>query len=453
MSVEPVDAGSVEAPSSGTLLRSAQAVTWRQWYMVVILTLLYILAFIDRQALVLLVTPIKQDLGMTDTQMSLLLGMSFAAFYALLGLPAGYLVDRVSRRGIMGVGVVLWSCMTLSCGLARNYWQLFLGRCGVGIGEAAITPASYSLIRDAFPPEKRARAFGVFSSAAFIGQALSVILTGIVIGFVARGGLKSVPILGGMQTWQAVLSMVGLIGFPLSLLTLTFREPLRRARGSEEQDGVSYGEALAHIRANWRVYLPLTGYAIGYYAQASSYGVWMASVIMRTWHLTPPQMGPLFGGELLILAPIGSWFGGVAVDTLVKRGRKDAAPLVGFVTSIIFIPFVIAAPMVPGVNQMWVTLGLSMLLAAVYYPVSASLLAAVTPQRLMGKVTAIYLLVFTLLGLGVGPTVVAIISDSFFSGDQAIGYALGTASGVLIIFATVMAWVLMRILRRTAVTA
>src|ERR1700735_483745 len=101
MSVEPVDAGSVEAPSSGMLLRSAQAVTWRQWYMVVILTLLYILAFIDRQALVLLVGPIKQDLGMTDTQMSLLLGMSFAAFYAVLGLPAGYLVDRVSRRGIM----------------------------------------------------------------------------------------------------------------------------------------------------------------------------------------------------------------------------------------------------------------------------------------------------------------------------------------------------------------
>jgi hypothetical protein len=252
-----------------------------------------------------------------------------------------------------------------------------------------------------------------------------------------------------MQTWQAVLSMVGLIGFPLALLTLTFREPPRLGRGSDAQDGVSYGEALAHIRAHWRVYLPLTGYAICYYAQASSYGVWMASVIMRTWHLTPPQMGPLFGGELLILAPIGSWFGGVAIDTLVKRGRKDAAPLVGVVTSIIFIPFVIAAPMVEGVNEMWVTLGLSMLLAAVYYPVSASLLASVTPQRLMGKVTAIYLLIFTLLGLGVGPTVVAMISDSFFSGPQAIGYALGTASGVLIVFALLMALVLLRNTRRT----
>src|SRR5580658_6861191 len=110
---------------------AGQPVTWRQWYMVVVLTLLAIFAFIDRQSLVLLVGPIKQDLGMSDTQMSLLLGGSFATFYGVLGLPAGYLVDRVSRRGIMGAGVVLWSAMTLSCGMARSYGQLFLGRCGV----------------------------------------------------------------------------------------------------------------------------------------------------------------------------------------------------------------------------------------------------------------------------------------------------------------------------------
>ena len=430
-------------PAAGNFVESLArpgAVTWRQWYMVVVLTLLYILAFIDRQALVLMVGPIKQALGMTDTQMSMLLGASFATFYAVLGLPAGYLVDRISRRRIMGVGVVLWSCMTLSCGLAQNYWQLFLGRCGVGIGEAAITPASYSLIRDAFPPESRARAFGVFSAAAFIGQASAVILTGIMIGFVAAGGLKAVPWVGTLQTWQAVLVMIGIVGFPLSLLTLTFREPARNTAG----EGVSYSEALAHMKKHRRAYLLLLGYAICYYAQASSYGVWMATVIARTWHLTPQQIGPYFGGELLVLAPLGSWFGGLAIDVLTRRGRKDAAPLVGLWTTIVFIPLVIAAPMVPELNQMWVTLGLSLLLAACYYPVSASLLAQITPQRLMGKITAIYLLVFTLLGLGAGPTFVAAISDNFFTGPQAIGYALGTASGVLIIGALVLAIFLLR---------
>jgi MFS family permease len=428
--------------------RRGGQVGWRQWYMVGVLTLLYIFAFIDRQSLVLMVGPIKQSLGMSDTEMSLLLGGSFATFYGVLGLPAGYLVDRVSRRAIMGIGVVLWSAMTLSCGMARNYTQLFLGRCGVGIGEAAITPASYSLIRDSFPPDRRARAFAVFSAAAFIGQASAVIITGAMIGFIAAGGMRGVPYLGGLETWQAVLVIVGSIGFPLALLTLTFREPLRLGAGSAENAGVSFGEALAHLRASWRAYLPLTVFSTCYYAQASSYGVWMATVIARTWGLKPQQIGPMFGGELLILAPIGAWLGGFAIDRLTRQGRSDAAPVVGFWTTLVFIPLVIAAPAVPGLNQMWTTLGVSLLLAGCYYPVSATLLAQLTPQRLMGKVTSIYLLVFTLLGLGLGPTLVAAISDHWFAGPQAIGFALGAASGCLIVTALAMAVVLLRSSRR-----
>ncbi|HXQ50582.1 MAG TPA: MFS transporter [Stellaceae bacterium] len=448
MSTEQLRQDAGAPPAASSLSGTGAQVTWRQWYMVLVLTLLAVFAFIDRQSLVLLVGPIKQDLAMTDTQMSLLLGGSFATFYGVLGLPAGYLVDRVSRRGIMGIGVVLWSAMTFSCGMAGSYTQLFLGRCGVGIGEAAITPASYSLIRDSFPPDNRARAFGVFSAAGFIGQASAVILTGIMIGFIAAGGLKGVPFLGTLRTWQAVLVVVGLVGFPLSLLTLTFREPLRFVDGSRQAAGVSFGEALAHLRKHWQVYLPLTVFATCYYAQASSYGVWMATVIARTWGLKPQQIGPLFGGELLILAPLGAWFGGLAIDRLTRRGRQDAAPVVGVWTTLVFVPLVIAPPVVPGLNQMWVSLGVSLLIAAIYYPVSASLLAQITPQRLMGKVTAIYLLVFTLLGLGMGPTLVAAISDNFFTGPQAIGYALGTASGCLITIALAMALVLLRAGRR-----
>jgi MFS family permease len=176
----------------------------------------------------------------------------------------------------------------------------------------------------------------------------------------------------------------------------------------------------------------------------------MAAVIGRSWGLTPPQIGPMFGGELLILAPIGAWCGGLAIDRLARRGRRDAAPTVGMWTTLVFIPLVIAPPVVPGLNQMWATLGVSLLIAAIYYPVSASLLAQITPQRLMGKVTAIYLLIFTLLGLGAGPFLVAIISDRFYSGPRAIGYALGTMSGGLITIALIMAVILVRSTRRPA---
>jgi MFS family permease len=418
--------------------------------MACVLTVLYIYAQIDRSALILLVGPIKQDLGMTDTQMSLLLGLSFASFYAVLGLPAGYLVDRMSRRTIMGVGVVLWSAMTMSCGLAQTYWQLFLGRCGVGIGEAAITPASYSLIRDAFPPEKRGRAFGIFSAGTYIGAAAAVMLTGLLIGLIAAGGFQGLPFVGTMKPWQAVLVSVGVIGFPLSLLVLTFREPPRRRDGSIAVSGVRFGEALAHIKAQWRAYLPLVTWVTCFFAISNSYGSWMPSIIARTWHLSPQQIGLFFGGCLLICAPIGAWCGGHAIDVLTRRGRRDAAAVVGKWVTIIFIPFVIAAPIVPEVGEMFFALAAQLLVNGAYQPVAASMLAELTPQRLMGKVTAIYLLVFTLIGLGMGPTLVAAISDNFYTGPQGLGFALGTAAAGLMAIALGMVVLMLRRTRREA---
>jgi MFS family permease len=417
--------------------RAGQRVTWRQWSMVGVLTLLYIYAQIDRSALILMVGPIKQDLGMTDTEMSLLLGLSFASFYAVLGLPAGYLVDRMSRRAIMGIGVVLWSSMTMSCGLAQTYWQLFLGRCGVGIGEAALTPAAYSLIRDAFPPEKRGRAFGIFAAGTYIGAAAAVMLTGALLGLISTGALSALPWVGALRPWQAVLVLIGAFGFPLSLLVLTFREPARAGQSAADA-GVHFAEALAHIKTRWRTYLPLVTWVTCFFGVSTSYGSWMPTIIARTWHLPPAQIGLFFGGSLLICAPIGAWCGGYAIDALLQRGRRDAAALVGIWVTIIFIPFAIAAPIVPAVGEMFFALAAQLLVNGAYLPVAASILAQITPQRLMGKVTAIYLLVFTLLGLGFGPTLVAAISDNFYAGPQALGFALGTATAGLMALAVVM---------------
>ena len=416
-------------------------VTWRQWYMACLLTFLYIYAQIDRSAIILMVGPIKQDLGATDTEMSLLLGLSFAAFYAVLGLPAGYLVDRMSRKTIMGVGVVLWSAMTMSCGLANTYWQLFLGRCGVGIGEAAITPASYSLIRDAFPPDKRGRAYGIFAAGTYIGAASAVMLTGALLGLIGAGAFKSIPWVGGLRPWQAVLVTVGVVGFPISLLVLTFREP---PRGQATSEQVRFAEALAHIRTRWQTYLALVAFITCFFGVAVSYGSWMPTIISRTWHLPPQRIGIFFGGALLTCAPIGAWLGGLAIDRLQQRGRRDAAAIVGLWVTIIFIPFGIASPISPAIEGMWVALYAQLLVAGAYTPVAASILAQITPQRLMGKITAIYLLVFTLLGQGFAPTLVAAISDNFYSGPQALGFALGTASAILMTLALVAILSLLR---------
>ncbi len=423
-------------------------VTARHWFMVCVLTFLYIYAQIDGSSIILMVEPIKADLGVSDTQMSLLLGLSFAAFYSVLGLPAGYLVDRASRRKIMGFGVVLWSCMTMSCGLAQTYWQLFLGRCGIGIGEAAITPASYSLIRDTFPPEKRGRAFGIFTAGNYIGAAAAVMLTGALLGLYGSGKLAFIPWIGGLRPWQAVLVSIGVLGIPLSLLVLTFREPAR-ALLQPGDAGVKFSEATAQIKGNWRVYGALATFVTCFYGVAISYGSWMPTIIARTWHLPPQQIGIFFGGALLICAPIGAWCGGHAIDVLTKRGRRDAAATVGIWITVIFIPFGIAAPIVPEVGEMFFALAAQLLVAGAYNPVAASILADITPQRLMGKVTAIYLLVFTLLGRGFGPLLVAAISDHFYSGPQGLGFALGTASAGLMLLALWSITALLRRARRT----
>jgi MFS family permease len=438
----------VETALSAFGRRAPQRVTWRQWAMVLVLTLLYIYAQIDSSSLILMVEPVKHDLGVSDTEMSLLLGLSFAAFYAVLGLPAGYLVDRMARRPIIGIGVVLWSSMTMGCGLAQTYWQLFLGRCGIGLGEAAITPASYSLIRDAFPPDKRGRAFGIFTAGTYIGAAAAVMLTGGLLGLYGSGKLVGVPFVGTLRPWQAVLVTIGAFGIPLSLLVLTFREP-ERALASDEAS-VRFAEALVHVKANWRPYLPLVLFVTCFYMVAISYGSWMPTIIARTWHLPPAQIGLFFGGCLLICAPIGAWCGGHMIDALVRRGRRDAAQIVGVWITIVFIPFGVAAPIVPGVGEMFFALAAQLLVAGAYNPVAASILAELTPQRLMGKVTAIYLLVFTLLGRGLGPLLVAAISDAFFTGPQALGFALGSAAAALMVAALVAIALLLRRARRLA---
>lgn len=428
---------------------ASQNVTWRQWYMACALTVLYIYAQIDSGSIILLVGPMKQDLGITDTQMGLLLGLSFAAPFAILGVPAGYLVDRMSRRRIIGIGTVLWSAMTLSCGLAQTYAQLFLGRSGIGVGEAALTPATYSLFRDSFPIEKRGRAFGIYTAGSYIGAAAGLMITGALVGLVSSGALKSIPWIGGLHVWQTVLVFIGAIGIPLSLLTLTFREPLRSLEGSMAQSGITFREAWEQIKSKWQIYLPLAVWITCFFGVAITYGSWMATIISRTWHLSPAQIGLFFGGCLLICAPIGAWCGGHAIDLLQQRGRRDAAEIVGLWITIIFIPFGVAAPIVPGVGEMFFALGAQLLVAGAYQPVGASLLAKITPPRVMGKVTAIYLLVYYLIGRGLGPFAVAVISDNFYSGPQALGYGLGTVTAVLMFIGLAMIWLLLRRTRRS----
>jgi MFS family permease len=198
------------------------------WYVVAVLTLAYVVSFIDRQILGLLVEPIQRDLGIGEKQISLLMGLTFAVFYTLFGVPLGRLADTRSRRTIIAAGIGVWSLMTAGCGLAKHFWQLALFRVGVGVGEAALSPSAYSLIADYFRPERRSTAMSVYSMGIFVGSGLAFIVGGMVAQFSAAQESYVLPLIGGIRSWQLVFLIVGFPGLAVALLLYTIREPTRK---------------------------------------------------------------------------------------------------------------------------------------------------------------------------------------------------------------------------------
>ena len=182
------------------------------WYSIVVLLIAYTIAFVDRTILALLVGPIQRDLGISDTLMGLLHGIAFALFYCALGIPIARLADQYSRRWIILVGMFIWSAMTAVCGIAKNFWQLFLARVGVGIGEAALSPAAYSMIADSFPPKDLGRALGVYSSGVFFGAGIAFMVGGAVISALQEVQTLTLPIVGDVRSWHAVFFIVGAPG-------------------------------------------------------------------------------------------------------------------------------------------------------------------------------------------------------------------------------------------------
>ena len=180
----------------------------RSWYVLIVLMLAYISSFIDRQVLALLVEPIKRDLNVSDSQVGLLVGLSFALFYTFLGIPIGKLADRKNRKKIILVGITIWSIMTALCGITNSYWQLFWARMGVGVGEAALSPAAYSLITDMFPKNKLGTAMGIYNIGVFLGSGLSIFLVALIIKLVSVEGMWVLPIVGQVHPWQTVFFII-----------------------------------------------------------------------------------------------------------------------------------------------------------------------------------------------------------------------------------------------------
>lgn len=299
-------------------------------YVVVVLFLAYTSSFIDRIIMSLLVEPIKRDLVLTDTQFSLLHGFAFAIFYTLMGLPLGRLADRTNRRRIISVGVFLWSLMTAVCGLAKSFGHLFLARIGVGIGEATLSPAAYSIISDYFPQEKRSVPISMYSMGVFFGGGIAFVLGGYVVHLASGAADLVLPVVGTIRPWQLTFFIVGLPGLLVVLLMTTVREPVRRdvfslTNSSDEGfDDRSVRATLSFVRRNKRAYISVfVGFAL---LATASYGffTWTPSFLIRTYDWEASSAGYAFGLMVLTLGTGGTLLGGVLADRALARGKPDA---------------------------------------------------------------------------------------------------------------------------------
>lgn len=393
----------------------------RAWYMIGVLVLAYTFSFIDRQILGLLVNPIKRDLNIGDFEVGLLGGLAFALFYTFMGLPIGRLADRANRRNIIAAGIVFWSIMTAACGLAKNFWHLFLARMGVGVGEAALSPPAYSLIADTFPPDKLARALSVYSMGIFIGSALAYIVGAGVVQLVDQAPPVDIPYLGQIYAWQLTFFIVGLPGVLVALLMFTVREPVRRglqkvkrADGKEGVEAMPLRDVIGFIMKNRATY---GSHFIGFALLAVfGYGtaLWIPEFIRRFYDWPIYDAGYTYGFMILIFGIGGVVFGGWFCDRMRAKGRTDAYMRGTFIAALASAPCAIFFPLAGIIEVTLVLLAGTVFFGAMPAGAAAAALQAITPNQMRAQVSALYLFTVNLVGMGVGPGLVGFLTDFVF---------------------------------------
>ncbi|HLK19594.1 MAG TPA: MFS transporter [Bryobacteraceae bacterium] len=393
------------------------------WYVVGVLTLVYVFSFIDRQILSLLVRPLRRDLGITDTQVSILMGFSIAVFYTICGIPLGRLADTRSRRSIVAGGLVFWSIFTSLCGVARNFMQMLLCRIGVGVGEAALSPSAYSLITDYFPREQLGTAIGVYSMGIYIGAGLSFLLGGIVIRLASVKDAWILPLVGEVRPWQVIFLAVGLPGILVAPLIYTIREPVRRGL-LRQASSVPAAEAFRYMLEQKGTFLCHTlGFGLLALASYAS-SAWVPEYFRRSFHWDIPHIGIVYGSLVIVFGSLGVAGAGKIADLLRKRGILNANMRVGMWIALIGIPVCLLLYLAP--SSGWATLWLApgCIVAAAPFGIAPAAIQQMMPNSMRGQASAVYLFIINLIGLGLGPTAVALCTQYVFKRDDAVNLSL-----------------------------
>lgn len=402
------------------------------WYVVAVLLLAQAFSFLDRMIMGLLVGPIRESFQISDTQYSLLAGLAFSLFYALMGLPLARIADSKSRRNLIAWGIAVWSIMTALCGLARNFWWLFLARVGVGVGEATLAPGAYSMITDYFPKSTLARALSVYMIGVTLGSGFAYMLGGAVVAYVEDMDQIVVPVIGSLHGWQLTFFIVGLPGLLVTVLMLaTVREPARKGVAVDDVESIPFMDVVHYL---WQRRSAYAGHIVGisiFIMVVYALNLWGPTYLIRTFDYGRAQAGWVFGLVMIFAGTAGLLLAGTVADRWVQRGVRDAYVRTIVISIVCITPCAIALGFVE--NDV---LGIAVMALAIFFSafqggLSGGTLQLMTPNRMRGQVIAVYQLVANLIGLGLGPTVVAATTDYVFGYDAAIGKSIALCAAIL----------------------
>ena len=403
----------------------------RAWTLVAVLMLANIFSFVDRQIVSLLIDPIKRDIHVTDIGVSLLIGPTFAIFFSAMALPIGRMVDSTNRIKLAAIGIALWSMMTMLSGFANTFALLFVARIGVAVGEAVLFPAANSLIADSFPPERRARPIGAYATAIYLGSGLAFVFGGAIIALVGHGGMPGLPLLDSRSTWQLVLIMVGAPGILVALLLLPLREPARRdlALTADRKTTLPVSAVLAYVRQRLRPFLfhmlSFSMFVVASYALSA----WVPTHLTRTLGMDRSQAGLWYGVAVIIAGVTGISATTSLADRLNARGVLDGKFRIGAGLGLVGGTFAIASIWATSPALYIVLMGGVVMCISAAVGLGPAALQEIAPNELRGQSLAAYQLIATILGAGLGPTGVAIITQGVLHDSKAVGLAVALVAG------------------------
>lgn len=418
-------------------------------YLLGLVTFAYAMAYVDRQLLNLLVDPIKQTLVISDTQFSFIQGMAFVLAY-LAAIPVfGRLVDITNRRNILIFGIFAWSFFTAISGFCDTYTELFLARMGVGVTEACVFPAAWSMIGDAFPPRKIPRAMAIFLLGPPLGSGFSLIAGGVVVAFAASLA-GTAAFFAGFEAWQIAFVVVGVPGMAFALLLFTMKEPPRgksnEAQAEEDKPGL--GTVVRFLKANAGLYA-LIYLANGLIAMVQlAIPGWFPAFVMRWYGLSATEVGLTLGLIALFTAIGGTLSGAAASEWFSRRGYVDAPfRAAAWIT----FPMIVSCFLIPVFAS---PAGAFAAAGAVIYFTAffAGLLSAGTtmasPPRMRGVVASLYSFAAQIVGYMLGPILVATLTDSYFQDPIMVGRSLQIVMTTGSVLLAICIWALLPGFRR-----